>query len=1702
MAGYWDVSADEIAQWASTTSAAATLPKLIRRLLHATVPVRSLTMRADAGIGLPGWDGIVEASTTSPFCPDGVSYWELSIEADVRRKVERDFAKRAASAREERRGTFVFVTARRFPRKEQWAREKEKLDAFSAIWVLDADDLATWLEQAPSVSRWFHNALGRPASGAIDVETFVASWEKRTMPPLSATLAIAGNAREAAAASLRTWLNTDAAASISIRGDTREEVVLFVAAAMSRGAAFESEQWMSRTLIVETEEAWRWLSESARAFRPILVPIFPELDVGRAEHVARSGRAQVIVPLDNAASDNSDAIQLEPIPHPRLAEQLKRIGVGENDAQRLARESGGKLTALQRLFRYVAIPEWIRADDQSALIAMLLVGAWDPSNDADASAIQRLGAEPAAVDALCARLAAGPDAPIGREATRGGRGVWRWTAPLDAWRALARRIGQSQLLAFRDLAIEVLTELDPKYEMPISERFYAGARGQVIAHSSSLRQGIAESLVRLALTDEELRSTFHTSLGTRTSELVVLKVLEGTWKTWASVSGLLPVLAEAAPARFLECVERSLTTRGEVGITQLLRQEDSFGGSPHTGLLWALEGLGWHPDFFSRVALTLAQLAVHDPPGSKLANRPFRSLGGLLHPVLPQSKSSAIERVEVIRSLLERTDLDEIPWRLAVVLSAGISAGGVLFNSHRPRYLAWELPPEHPEHGARDAAEQVERTFELLLLHVGADPRRWESLLEPVWRIGRERAREILAALESTRTRVVDDQQLVWSALRQLLARGRKFGDAWHIDRSLLDVVEALYAAFTPLDPVARVVWLFANRSEIPDSSDDWSESQRKKARYQRDAITELWGSDSRWRLISELVSRAEQPAAIAIALAEVAPQEADLKLLGEGMDERLASLLPAYVWTRSTNEGLEWAIDVLKSMLSGGRHEDALSIAFASGPNPRLWAEIDELGEPFRSSYWSRVQHLYGEFAPEDVELAIRRLIDHHNAVVAIDLASRMAEVVAPATALDVLLSLRNVGDNAMSSFVRSGGADYHVERVFEIVDRDESLDGDVIASLEINLFPLLEHSARGARQLWQRLRASPQLFASLVAALYRARDDEREAGGEPSASAADDHERSRQRAETAYHLLNGWRDFPGSDLPASEREAALFDWSREVLRATAEQRRRAVGEIEVARVLARAPAAEDGMWPCRAARILLEEARFPDLRDGLITGQLNLRGVTTRAVGEGGDQERVIASSLRAAARKLRAHWTRSSGLLDDLADEYERRADDEDAIARADRDRYGIERDVAPEQQPETQTRAAFRHLVSLSLQSVGPAPTLDVPLAERLTLLTGQNSVGKTFILDVLWWALTGTWSDAPAWPRQQQSDGTPSEISVVVDGGQRLVSRYGSREEVWTRPSNFGRSETIVLYCRVDGTFAVWDGLRCAQTPARADFSDAFVFSGRSVWEGLPQEEDGTVASNGAIRDIVSWETRRPDLIKVLDEVLKTLSPSDEPMRLGNPVRLSVRDAREFPTLAMAYGDVPIIHASAAVKRIFGLAYLLVWAWNEHLEAASTANVPPYDDIVVLVDEPEAHLHPLWQRQVLPALFRAVSAVNGAFAVQLVACTHSPLVAASLESIFDDATDRLLHVEVESNGASVHEIPWAKQGDASQWLMSPAFGLTEPRSAEAEAAIKTALDFAKGVAVGVTRRQVTDMLRHALPGDDPFLVRWVTVLEPS
>lgn len=414
-----------------------------------------------------------------------------------------------------------------------------------------------------------------------------------------------------------------------------------------------------------------------------------------------------------------------------------------------------------------------------------------------------------------------------------------------------------------------------------------------------------------------------------------------------------------------------------------------------------------------------------------------------------------------------------------------------------------------------------------------------------------------------------------------------------------------------------------------------------------------------------------------------------------------------------------------------------------------------------------------------------------------------------------------------------------------------------------------------------------------------------------------------------------------------------------------------------------------------------------------------------------------------------------------------------------------------------------------LKSLKLRNVGPSDLMEMtPIAKRFNIITGDNGLGKSFLLEVAWWALTRTWHETEAVPTAPDA-----RIDFAFDGDKAPVkssSNWEPASRSWKRTKGRPPNPGLVLYARVDGSFSVWDPARNYRLYKRADGTDleapaAYQFSASQVFHGLRREirdsgrEREQVICSGLIADWTLWHRTKDPNFELLEKLLAALGPEGEPLRSGGIHYPTPDDDRGIPTVSMPYGqEVPITYAPAGVQRMCKLAYLLAWALSAHKRESDAMGKPMSRQVILLIDEPETHLHPRWQRTVLPSIYRAIRDwhTDGPPQTQFLVATHSPLVLASLEPEFKEGTDALWKLDL-LNGRVILELDdWEKRGDASDWLTSDVFDMSSARSVEAEAALNEAARILASETVdGEEAMRVHRKLAALLPAIDPFWARW-------
>jgi hypothetical protein len=403
--------------------------------------------------------------------------------------------------------------------------------------------------------------------------------------------------------------------------------------------------------------------------------------------------------------------------------------------------------------------------------------------------------------------------------------------------------------------------------------------------------------------------------------------------------------------------------------------------------------------------------------------------------------------------------------------------------------------------------------------------------------------------------------------------------------------------------------------------------------------------------------------------------------------------------------------------------------------------------------------------------------------------------------------------------------------------------------------------------------------------------------------------------------------------------------------------------------------------------------------------------------------------------------------------------------------------------------------------LEVKGVGPVEPLIFEPAQRLNIITGDNGLGKTFLLDLSWWALTQNWAERPAEPFKISQSKTPKIKFLISSGSQTkpLTVKFSSSSLTWEQPEKVLSISGLVIYARVDGSFAVWDPInRALSRKYSTDFTPSIVFSREEVWNG----KEGQI--EGLLRDWVRWQERRDkySVFDTFEKVLQNLFPPDlGPFTIGEPTRI-LGEVREIPTLIHPYGSVPIIFESAGIKRIATLAYLIVWAWEEHKIQAKQSDRKEERQMVILLDEAEAHLHPKWQRKIIPALLEISEYLHSELSLQLIVATHSPLVVASSETIFDPEKDKIFHLDLTMSGkVQFNQMNFEVRGTVDSWLSSDIFGVQFPGNEKRSEVIQRAISLQQSDSVSKNEvEKLSNQLKGLLSAEDPFWIRWIIYAE--
>lgn len=1254
----WFVTANDIRTWTDTNKRRAEefLPNLVLKLIYASCKPTQLHFPSGDSVAIGGWDGTLTVDEGNEFVPSAFSVWEFGTNKSINTKFETDYQKRTDNPNEidTSETTFVFVTSKTWKDKDEKCSEKNAENIWKQVRGINADDLETWLHKCPAVHRMFSRIIGKRTEAIIDINQAWESWICSTSIP--ATIELVLNGRVSQSENLLRKLSVSPTI-ISIKASSGNEAYAFVLATLKN-----NENLSSKVLIVKDQVSWDFLLDSGNTL--ILIPKdFTPENVGYAKQKGHF----VVIPVDfNSPSSISHEIKLEQMPRLDRINALQTMGLSKENAEQIYADTHGYLEPIRRHellgSNEFSIPDWVDNFDSNILFAILMATKWDNQKDKDKNAISRLANVPYdQLEEKLFELSSFGDSPIHLVGN-----IWQTVSKFDFWSLFAHKINRQNIERLENVVLDILSELNPAYELAPDERWLANIKGAVPEYSSYLKSGLSDSLTLIAaFGDEKCQSMGEIKLSNQVDYWVrELLTKDISARGWYSFGSDLVLLAEASPVSFLQALESSMEGN-EPAIASLFFDESLY-ACPHANLLWALETISWDLRYLPHVSNALAKLSELDS-GGRHTNRPLNSLKEIFMGWVNNTCATHEQRLQIIDYSLIRF-YPEIAWKLLISLLPETHDG---FSTpiNKPIYRDWAKNIDY-EVTKQEYYLYIESLADRLLNLAGnkLGPR-WIELVENITRLPKRIFYEAIEKLLVIEFDEMDDTMRldVANSLRETVSKHREFNDKkWSLPKEAVDKLAEAFNVIIPENPIFKNKYLFDSyypnfinptiiSEENNQTDEEIIEVYRQKALFE---IYQKFGIDGIKRLINDCY----HPNLIGNSIAS--PELRDkleselLDWLGN-TDVKLISASHSFIF-KCAHVNYDWILTVFEQF---ERWDKSKIISFLLGfPfDANILEFLNNADEEIGKMYWKKVKHYFLSDAHlELINLVLEQLTISDRPLAAIDAASQILYDANCKVSLNSSLLgdiLKKIATNPTNdehlqiSDVRNG-----ILKAIEYIQEQEQLSREEIIQIEWVYLRVFRFDSFKAIYLEEEIVTNPIFFIQIVSFIYKKDESEREVE-----TTSDNNE--KLRAENAYSLLDSISTIPGLQENGLIDAEKLREWifnSRDQFERLGRVK---IGDDQIGKVISKSPLGTDGIWPHEIVRDLIEEIQSPELENALEVGKYNLREARMSLPYDGGKEERTLASEYFKETQEIMLKWPRTSEILRRLGKSYEDDAERED-------------------------------------------------------------------------------------------------------------------------------------------------------------------------------------------------------------------------------------------------------------------------------------------------------------------------------------------------------------------------------------------------------------------------------------------------------
>lgn len=1255
------VNRTNIESWAQSADSKLNFPILISKLVRATTPPSTKSaFPSGTAANVGGWDGVVQCDEEVAYVPMGTSLWEFGTEASPAAKAEKDYKKRTDNSLgyDIASSTYIFITPRFWRDKDIWKKEKQAEGKWQNVLVYDSRDIEEWLDLAPAVSIWLSNYLGiYPFEGVQISNVFWDEWSISPKCRLSPKFVTAG--RESEMKLLFDFLQAEPSIK-AIQASTKDEAIAFIIASAMQFDEGNQELFFSKTIIVDSEPNFRALRINSNTS----LNLIPRFENSQPLYMAVANGHHVLIPLGADDTFSTEIIKLPVIDREGQIDALLEMGRDQDEAERISKEAGRNITILKKFLGFPQYKaKWLEDSNIREIIPAMLLGRWNEENKGDKNLIEKLSGE--TYDDYVSKLnkwKAVENSPIIQIGNS-----WRLTSPLDIWTNLSSLLQEKDFKLLEECFMETFQNGNPLVPSYPGHPNPAMSINKEKVFSGWSREGLLQSLILIGTYGETLAMKVGIPSQSWVDNIIDKLLTSAKSDLWNSLNYEMPLIAEASPDSFVSSVLTSLA-QSEKPVMEMFVEEEGFisPSSNHTGLLWALEGLAWIPEYLPEASLILAKLAALDP-GGKLSNRPINSLTEIFKPWHFQTLASLDQRKQALQSIIKNEK--DVGWKLFRRLLPKFSDVG--HPTHKMRWRMFNTNTNFTRYNS-EIYEIHSFIIDQLIANFDFSESKFAELINDsdTTQLHPDYRNKIMAFLSSEYDKIQQETYVAWEEIRKILYHHKSHpNDEWTPEK--LKPYEILYDELGPSDTILKNKWLFDDQwPRVPEGFDDKAPDTRIAKRQEQldvarlKAIKEIEKEYGLQRII-ELSKEVKQPWTLGESLAKIVNNTDKLNQIAQELlqDDQLNKFfIYSFFYEKVKTLGLTWAIDMYKSLRDKKLGNKSLALIFLPlNQGKDLWQFIETTDQETIDEYWSSVQPRFHHLETEEKVRGMNYLIKYKRYFTAIHEASYLSKDLPT----DIIVTILKNAATVKAAAEEIQFSSYEISELFEILDSREDIERGELIKLEWFYLLILDSSGtkRNTKVLHLELASNPEFFVQVLKFAFVPNNKEsieKEIEGVPE-------ETIRNRAHQAFKLLYSWKTIPGVEPDQSINKEKLNQWVDSVREYAEAADRLEIADNQIGKILAQYPE-KIGEWPNEIADII-EEINTEQIKSGFSTALFNKRGLSGRGAFDGGDIERGHAKYFDDLAKNHRVKHPNLSKIFSNLSKGYLRDAKqmDEEAEKR---------------------------------------------------------------------------------------------------------------------------------------------------------------------------------------------------------------------------------------------------------------------------------------------------------------------------------------------------------------------------------------------------------------------------------------------------